>query len=156
MYDYSQIFFPFNRKILESKIPLKVIGTVKKKPIILLTFLSWSGSHTCWGQPFRLCHMTTGRYMGLTEEKGLHLVERDKADVRTTSFCFRSSKVSFEEESMELSQGRSCARRLKGSSRCIVHQFGSIFIHFVLYSRIISNTKFVFTGETGFWYKDQY
>ncbi|XP_056903963.1 ryanodine receptor 2-like isoform X5 [Takifugu flavidus] len=52
----------------------------------------WSGSHTYWGQPFRLCHVTTGRYMGLTEEKGLHLVDRDKADVKTTSFCFRSSK----------------------------------------------------------------
>ncbi|XP_071766090.2 ryanodine receptor 2-like [Centroberyx gerrardi] len=52
----------------------------------------WSGSHTRWGQPFRLRHVTTGRYLGLTEEKGLHLVERDKADVNTTSFCFRPSK----------------------------------------------------------------
>ncbi|XP_034536962.1 ryanodine receptor 2 [Notolabrus celidotus] len=52
----------------------------------------WSGRHTCWGQPFRLCHMTTGRYLGLTEEKGLHLVNRGKADINTTSFCFRSSK----------------------------------------------------------------
>ncbi|XP_069548702.1 ryanodine receptor 2 [Brachyistius frenatus] len=52
----------------------------------------WSGRHTCWGQPFRLCHVTTGRYLGLTEEKGLHLVDRDKADINTTSFCFRSSK----------------------------------------------------------------
>lgn len=59
----------------------------------LLIFLSWSGRHTCWGQPFRLCHMTTGRYMGLTEDKGLHLVDRDKADIHTTSFCFRASKV---------------------------------------------------------------
>ncbi|KAA8583639.1 hypothetical protein FQN60_014847 [Etheostoma spectabile] len=53
---------------------------------------SWSGRHTCWGQPFRLCHVTTGRYLGLTEEQGLHLVDRDKADINTTSFCFRSSK----------------------------------------------------------------
>ncbi|XP_059214929.1 ryanodine receptor 2 [Centropristis striata] len=52
----------------------------------------WSGRHTCWGQPFRLRHVTTGRYLGLTEEKGLHLVDRDKADINTTSFCFRSSK----------------------------------------------------------------
>ena len=86
-------FFSFNSKMLVSKTLLDLIGTIKKNPIILLTFFSWSGSHTCWGQPFRLCHMTTGRYMGLTEQKGLHLVERDKADVRTTSFCFRSSKV---------------------------------------------------------------
>lgn len=59
----------------------------------LLMFSSWSGRHTCWGQPFRLCHVTTGRYLGLTEEKGLQLVDRDKADINTTSFCFRSSKV---------------------------------------------------------------
>uniref|UniRef100_A0A665VDB3 Ryanodine receptor 2b (cardiac) n=1 Tax=Echeneis naucrates TaxID=173247 RepID=A0A665VDB3_ECHNA len=52
----------------------------------------WSGRHTCWGQPFRLCHVTTGRYLGLTEEKGLHLVDRNKADINSTSFCFRSSK----------------------------------------------------------------
>lgn len=37
--------------------------------------------------------MTTGRYLGLTQEKGLHLVDRDQADINTTSFCFRSSKV---------------------------------------------------------------
>ncbi|KAM4598949.1 ryanodine receptor 2 [Fundulus diaphanus] len=54
--------------------------------------VAWSGRHTCWGEPFRLCHVTTGRYLGLTEEKGLHLVDRDEADIHTTSFCFRSSK----------------------------------------------------------------
>uniref|UniRef100_A0A3Q3MUI7 Ryanodine receptor 2b (cardiac) n=1 Tax=Mastacembelus armatus TaxID=205130 RepID=A0A3Q3MUI7_9TELE len=53
----------------------------------------WSGRHTSWGQPFRLCHVTTGRYLGLTEEKGLHLVDQDKADINTTSFCFQSSKL---------------------------------------------------------------
>uniref|UniRef100_A0A667ZYR6 Ryanodine receptor 2b (cardiac) n=1 Tax=Myripristis murdjan TaxID=586833 RepID=A0A667ZYR6_9TELE len=52
----------------------------------------WSGSHTRWGQPFRLRHVTTGRYLGLTEERGLHLVEWDRADINTTSFCFRPSK----------------------------------------------------------------
>ncbi|XP_027862465.1 ryanodine receptor 2 [Xiphophorus couchianus] len=54
--------------------------------------VAWSGRHTCWGEPFRLCHVTTGKYLGLMEEKGLHLVDRDKADIKTTSFCFRSSK----------------------------------------------------------------
>lgn len=61
--------------------------------MFLLIFFSWSGSHTYWGQPFRLCHMTTGRYLGLTEDKGLHLIDRDRADVNATSFCFRPSKV---------------------------------------------------------------
>jgi hypothetical protein len=53
----------------------------------------WSGSHARWGQPFRLRHLTTGRYLGLTEEGGLHLVERNRADVGTSSFCFQPSKV---------------------------------------------------------------
>ncbi|KAM8858474.1 ryanodine receptor 2 isoform 7-T11 [Spinachia spinachia] len=52
----------------------------------------WSGRHASWGQPFRLCHVTTGRYLGLTEDKGLCLVDRDNADIDTTAFCFRSSK----------------------------------------------------------------
>ncbi|KAJ3610589.1 hypothetical protein NHX12_022681 [Muraenolepis orangiensis] len=53
----------------------------------------WSGSHVRWGQPFRLRHLTTGRYLGLKEEGGgLHLVERNRADVCTTSFCFQPSK----------------------------------------------------------------
>uniref|UniRef100_A0A3Q3DJS7 Ryanodine receptor 2b (cardiac) n=1 Tax=Hippocampus comes TaxID=109280 RepID=A0A3Q3DJS7_HIPCM len=54
--------------------------------------VAWSGRHTSWGEPFRLCHVTTGRYLGLTDERGLHLVDRDKADIIATSFCFRSAK----------------------------------------------------------------
>ena len=53
----------------------------------------WSRSHARWGQPFRLRHLTTGKYLGLTEEGGLHLVGRSRADVGTTSFCFQPSKV---------------------------------------------------------------
>lgn len=60
---------------------------------ISVIYSRWSGSHTCWGQPFRLCHLTTGRYLGLTEENGLHLVNRDKADINTSAFCIRSTKV---------------------------------------------------------------
>ncbi|XP_054654360.1 ryanodine receptor 2 isoform X4 [Dunckerocampus dactyliophorus] len=52
----------------------------------------WSGRHTSWGQAFRLCHVTTGRYLGLTDERGLRLLDRDKADITATSFCFRSAK----------------------------------------------------------------
>ncbi|XP_070401458.1 ryanodine receptor 2 isoform X3 [Nothobranchius furzeri] len=52
----------------------------------------WSGSHIRWGQPFRLRHVTTGKYLSLTEEKSLLLVDKEKADVKSTAFCFRSSK----------------------------------------------------------------
>uniref|UniRef100_A0A3Q3N6U1 Ryanodine receptor 2a (cardiac) n=1 Tax=Mastacembelus armatus TaxID=205130 RepID=A0A3Q3N6U1_9TELE len=52
----------------------------------------WSGSHIRWGQPFRLRHVTTGKYLSLTEDKSLLLMDKEKADVKSTAFCFRSSK----------------------------------------------------------------
>lgn len=54
---------------------------------------SWSGSHIRWGQPFRLRHVTTGKYLSLLDDKGLLLMDKEKADVKSTAFCFRSSKV---------------------------------------------------------------
>lgn len=69
------------------------VTSFRSETFMILMFYSWSGKHVSWSEPFRLCHVTTGRYLGLTEEKGLHLVDRDKADINTTSFCFRSSKV---------------------------------------------------------------
>uniref|UniRef100_A0A671VFU3 Uncharacterized protein n=1 Tax=Sparus aurata TaxID=8175 RepID=A0A671VFU3_SPAAU len=53
----------------------------------------WSGSHIRWGQPFRLRHVTTGKYLSLIEDKSLLLMDKEKADVKSTAFCFRSSKV---------------------------------------------------------------
>lgn len=53
----------------------------------------WSGSHIRWGQPFRLRHVTTGKYLSMVEDKSLLLMDKEKADVKSTAFCFRSSKV---------------------------------------------------------------
>lgn len=55
---------------------------------------SWSGSHLRWGQPLRIRHVTTGRYLALTEDQGLVVVDASKAHTKATSFCFRISKVS--------------------------------------------------------------
>ncbi|XP_070696712.1 ryanodine receptor 2 [Pempheris klunzingeri] len=85
----------------------------------------WSGRHTCWGQPFRLCHMTTGRYLGLTEEKGLHLVDRDKADVNTTSFCFRSSKEKLDTGTKSNADGMGVPEIKYGDSICYVQHVDS-------------------------------
>ncbi|MEJ1284490.1 hypothetical protein NN561_015475 [Cricetulus griseus] len=52
----------------------------------------WSGSHIRWGQPFRLRHVTTGKYLSLMEDKNLLLMDKEKADVKSTAFAFRSSK----------------------------------------------------------------
>ncbi|XP_033847359.1 ryanodine receptor 3 [Periophthalmus magnuspinnatus] len=54
--------------------------------------ISWCGSHIRWGQPFRLRHLSTGYYLGLTEDKGLFLQDREKSDTTATAFCFRPSK----------------------------------------------------------------
>lgn len=53
----------------------------------------WSGSHIRWGQPFRLRHVTTGKYLSLTDDKSLLLMDKENADAKSTAFCFRSSKV---------------------------------------------------------------
>ncbi|XP_072311661.1 ryanodine receptor 2 [Eucyclogobius newberryi] len=52
----------------------------------------WSGSHIRWGQPFRLRHVTTGKYLSLSHDRVLLLMDKDRADIKTTAFCFRSSK----------------------------------------------------------------
>ncbi|TRZ10478.1 hypothetical protein HGM15179_016619, partial [Zosterops borbonicus] len=58
--------------------------------------ISWSGSHLRWGQPFRLRHVTTGRYLALTEAAGLAMVEASAANTRVATFCFRASKEKLE------------------------------------------------------------
>ncbi|KAM4879798.1 LOW QUALITY PROTEIN: ryanodine receptor 1 [Sylvia borin] len=58
--------------------------------------ISWSGSHLRWGQPFRLRHVTTGRYLALTEATGLAMVEASAANTRVATFCFRASKEKLE------------------------------------------------------------
>nr|XP_021335867.1 ryanodine receptor 2 [Danio rerio] len=54
--------------------------------------VAWSGSHIRWGQPFRLRHVTTGKYLSMMDDQGLLLMDKEKADVKSTAFCFRSSK----------------------------------------------------------------
>ncbi|XP_062422699.1 ryanodine receptor 2 [Pungitius pungitius] len=85
----------------------------------------WSGRHASWGQPFRLCHVTTGRYLGLTEEKGLYLVDRDKADVDTTSFCFRSSKEKLDSCTKTPVDGMGIPEIKYGDSICYVQHVES-------------------------------
>ncbi|XP_047459189.1 ryanodine receptor 2 isoform X2 [Mugil cephalus] len=85
----------------------------------------WSGRHTGWGQPFRLCHVTTGRYLGLTEERGLHLVDRDKADINATSFCFRSSKEKLDPGAKANADGMGIPEIKYGDSICYVQHVDS-------------------------------
>ncbi|XP_060734913.1 ryanodine receptor 2 isoform X4 [Tachysurus vachellii] len=59
--------------------------------------VSWSGSHIRWAEQFRLYHVTTGKYLGLTPDRGLLLLDREHADVISTAFCLRPSKDSGQE-----------------------------------------------------------
>jgi len=61
--------------------------------VVFFLNYSWSGSHIRWGQPFRLRHLSTGHYLGQTEDQGLILLDREKSDTTATAFCFRPSKV---------------------------------------------------------------
>lgn len=60
---------------------------------INISACSWSGSHMKWGQSFRIRHITTGRYLCLDEEKGLLVVDPERANTKFSAFCFRVSKV---------------------------------------------------------------
>ncbi|XP_062863941.1 ryanodine receptor 2 [Trichomycterus rosablanca] len=84
--------------------------------------VSWSGSHTRWGEPFRLYHVTTGKYLGLTPDRGLGLVERAQADVKSTAFCLRPSKDSGHEltNSVHKKEGMGTPDVKYGDSICLV------------------------------------
>ncbi|XP_072293061.1 ryanodine receptor 2 [Eucyclogobius newberryi] len=89
----------------------------------------WSGSHTHWAQPFRLCHLTTGQYLGFTGENGLHLVNRDNADIRTTAFCFRSTKEKLEPCPNTNVTGMGTAEIKYGDSTCFIqHVYSGLWL----------------------------
>uniref|UniRef100_A0A3Q3BSM2 Ryanodine receptor 1a (skeletal) n=1 Tax=Kryptolebias marmoratus TaxID=37003 RepID=A0A3Q3BSM2_KRYMA len=90
--------------------------------------IAWSGGHIKWGQSFRIRHITTGRYLFLDEEKGLLLVDPEKANSKMSAFCFRISKVSVEK--IEVTQKRDVegmgTPEIKyGESMCFVQHVSS-------------------------------
>ncbi|XP_030630748.1 ryanodine receptor 2 [Chanos chanos] len=82
--------------------------------------VAWSGSHTRWGQPFRLRHVTTGKYLSLTDDKGLLLMDKEKADVKSTAFCFRSSKEKLDSGFKKEVDGMGVADIKYGDSVCYI------------------------------------
>ncbi|XP_053730272.1 ryanodine receptor 2 [Synchiropus splendidus] len=85
----------------------------------------WSNRHTGWGHPFRLRHVTTGRYLGLSQEKGLLLVDQDKADIITTSFCFQPAKDKVVTGLKVNADGMGSAEIKYGDSVCYVQHVDS-------------------------------
>ncbi|XP_063077897.1 ryanodine receptor 2 [Engraulis encrasicolus] len=82
--------------------------------------VAWSGSHTRWGQPFRLRHVTTGKYLSLIEDKSLLLMEKERADIKSTAFCFRSSKEKLDPGVKKEMDGMGVAEIKYGDSVCYI------------------------------------
>uniref|UniRef100_A0A663N3J0 Ryanodine receptor 2 n=1 Tax=Athene cunicularia TaxID=194338 RepID=A0A663N3J0_ATHCN len=82
--------------------------------------VAWSGSHIRWGQPFRLRHITTGKYLSLLDDKSLLLTDKEKADVKSTAFCFRSSKEKLDIWTRKEVDGMGAPEIKYGDSICFI------------------------------------
>ncbi|XP_073771088.1 ryanodine receptor 1 isoform X3 [Danio rerio] len=82
--------------------------------------IGWSGSHMKWGQSFRVRHITTGRYLCLDEEKGLLIVDPEKANTKQSAFCFRASKEKTEVAQKRDVEGMGIPEIKYGESMCFV------------------------------------
>ncbi|RMC00432.1 hypothetical protein DUI87_23041 [Hirundo rustica rustica] len=85
--------------------------------------ISWSGSNIRWGQPFRLRHITTGKYLALNEDEGVVILDREKSDTASTAFCFRASKELKEKQESSLKRdidGMGVPEIKYGDSICFV------------------------------------
>uniref|UniRef100_A0A673IK53 Ryanodine receptor 3-like n=1 Tax=Sinocyclocheilus rhinocerous TaxID=307959 RepID=A0A673IK53_9TELE len=82
--------------------------------------ISWSGSHIRWGQPFRLRHLSTGYYLGQTEDHGLILLDKEKSDTTATAFCFRPSKEKIDSGPKRDIDGMGVAEIKYGDSFCFI------------------------------------
>nr|4I2S_A Chain A, Ryanodine receptor 1 [Oryctolagus cuniculus] len=87
--------------------------------------ISWSGSHLRWGQPLRIRHVTTGRYLALTEDQGLVVVDACKAHTKATSFCFRVSKEKLDTAPKRDVEGMGPPEIKYGESLCFVQHVAS-------------------------------
>ncbi|KAJ3591316.1 hypothetical protein NHX12_009262, partial [Muraenolepis orangiensis] len=82
--------------------------------------IGWSGGHIKWGQAFRIRHITTGRYLFLDEEKGLLVVDPEKANSKMSAFCFRISKEKVEVAKKRDVEGMGIPEIKYGESMCFV------------------------------------
>lgn len=74
-----------------------------------------------WGQSFRIRHITTGRYLCLDEEKGLLVVDPERANTKQSAFCFRISKVGMNVTAVLCALPRPCCLMLSPSTSLSPH-----------------------------------
>ncbi|XP_004917160.1 ryanodine receptor 1 isoform X1 [Xenopus tropicalis] len=87
--------------------------------------ISWSGSHMKWGQSFRVRHVTTGRYLARDDEKGLVVLDAERANTKATAFCFRASKEKLDVAPKRDVEGMGIAEIKYGESMCFVQHVSS-------------------------------
>ena len=66
----------------------------------------WAGGYINWYHPMRIRHLTTGMYLGVSEQNDLCLLNRDDANLTNTCFYFREgkddNKVILEDKDLEI------------------------------------------------------
>lgn len=60
---------------------------------IELARTKWHSALVNWQRAFRIRHITSGRYLGLTPDHQVCLFHKDKADFDSTAFTLLDSKV---------------------------------------------------------------
>lgn len=55
--------------------------------------MKWHGALIGWEQVFRVRHITSGRYFGLTADHQVCLLHKEKADFASTAFILLQAKV---------------------------------------------------------------
>ncbi|XP_063061461.1 ryanodine receptor 1b isoform X2 [Engraulis encrasicolus] len=82
--------------------------------------IGWSGSHMKWYQSFRVRHITTGRYLCLDEEKGLMVLDPERANTKLSAFCFRVTKEKVEVPKKRDVEGMGTPEIKYGESLCFM------------------------------------
>ncbi|XP_072031407.1 LOW QUALITY PROTEIN: ryanodine receptor 2-like [Amphiura filiformis] len=58
-----------------------------------LLIKKWNGSFVSWGQPCRIKHVTSGKYLAVVgENTDVCIIPKEKANTKCSIFCFRASK----------------------------------------------------------------
>uniref|UniRef100_A0A8C4ZTX7 Ryanodine receptor 1 n=1 Tax=Gadus morhua TaxID=8049 RepID=A0A8C4ZTX7_GADMO len=82
--------------------------------------ICWSGGHMKWGMSFRVRHITTGRYLCLDEEKGLVVVDPERANTKMSAFSFRATKEKSDVAQKRDVEGMGIPEIKYGESMCFV------------------------------------
>lgn len=70
--------------------------------MVMLSGVKFGRAFIEWDQPFRLCHMTSGMYLGV-ESNEVILIEGSQADQTRTLFSFVRKSVSYTYRTLSLS-----------------------------------------------------